>query len=315
MKKNYPDFFIVGAAKAGTTSLYHYLEQHPQVYMSPIKEPNYFSSDTQLDALRPSAKKRLKALKVDEFLKSDMSHKIHRAYLTDEEQYRSLFRLAGHDKITGEASPAYLFSKVAANAIYQFNPKAKIIIILRNPVERAFSHYLMDRKLAFTSKSFTAALEEDRLHQPKSWGSTSLYLELGLYYEQVKRYFDLFPRSQILIVLSEELRKQPQETLRKLYQFLEINDRFLPSLNEQHNSAVVPRNGLIFKLLTLNTIRVKIRRYLKNGAFKNWLRKIAYTPPEDKRPDEKTIQELKNFYHDDILHLSQLTEKDLSTWL
>lgn len=314
MNKINPDFFIVGAAKAGTTSLYNYLEQHPQVYMSPIKEPNHFSSDTILDALRPAAKKRLQALRIDEFLKTDMSQKIHRAYITDEEQYKSLFRLAGPELKTGEASPAYLYSKVAAAAIHKYNPKAKVIIILRNPVQRAFSHYLMDRKLAFTTKTFEEALEEDKAHQPKSWGSTSLYLELGLYYEQVKRYFDVFPHEQILVVLSEELRKQPEQTIRKLYNFLEIDDQFLPSLSEKHNAAVVPRNAIIFKLLTFNTLRVKIRRYLKNGPLKSWLRKMAYTPPDINSPDKKTIQKLQLFYHDDILKLSQLTGKDLSSW-
>lgn len=314
MTKIVPDFFIVGAAKAGTTSLYHYLEQHPQIYMSPIKEPNHFSSDTLLEALRPSAIKRLQALHIPEFLKSDMSHKIHRAYITDRAEYLQLFRFADPKKKTGEASPAYLYSKVAAAAIYAYNPKAKIIIILRDPVQRAFSHYLMDRKLAFTTSTFEEALEEDKAHQPKSWGSTSLYLELGAYYEQVKRYYSIFPPEQIFLILSTELRQQTSKTIKNLYRFLEVDENFTPSTSEQHNAAVVPRNALVFKLLRFSTLRVKIRRMLKNGKIKNWLRKIAFTPPESTRPDEKTILKLRDFYREDINKLSQLTGKDLSSW-
>lgn len=310
-----PDFFIVGAAKAGTTSLYHYLEQHPEVYMSPVKEPNHFSTDTDLNCLRPEAKKRIKALDIDSFLKSDMSNKIHRAYILDREKYLSLFRLAGQEMKTGEASPAYLYSRVAAKAIYEFNASAKIIIILRNPVERAFSHYLMDRKLAFTEKPFDEALADDQAFQPKSWGATSLYLELGEYYEQVKRYYDIFPVENILVLLSEELRKNSIDTIAKLYSFIGVDSSFMPDVSETHNKAVVPRNAFMHRLLTFSGLRVFIRRRLSEGALKKILRNVIFNPPKDNRPTPETTEKLKAHFRNDIIKLSQLTEKDLTHWL
>lgn len=314
-EKKHPDFFIVGAAKAGTTSLYHYLEQHPQIYMSPVKEPNHFSTDTDIGQLRPTALKRLKALKIDEFLKGDMSNKIHRAYITDRNQYASLFRLAPANKKTGEASPAYLYSKKAARAIFDYNPDAKIIIILRNPVQRAFSHYLMDRKLAFTNKSFEDALQEDRSHTSRSWGSTSLYLDLGEYYEQVKRYTDLFSKENILIMLSEELRQHPEETISALYRFTGVDDSFKPDLSQAHNKAAVPRNALMHQLLSFSGLRVMIRRNLKNGFIKNGLRRIMFGAPKENKPSAEMTEQLKKYFHQDILKLSELTGKDLTQWL
>lgn len=315
MKTIRPNFFVVGAAKAGTTSLYHYLEQHPQVYMSPVKEPNHFSYDTDLEKLRPSARKRLKALNIEGFLQGDMSNKIHRAYITDRQQYISLFRFAPADKIVGEASPAYLYSKVAAGAIHQFNPEAKIVIILRNPVERAYSHYLMDRKLAFTDKSFEEALTDDHRFTPRSWGATSLYLDLGEYYQQVKRYYDIFPAENILVLLSEELRKNTAETISKLYQFLGIDPSFRPNLSETHNKAVVPRNALMHRLLTFSGLRVFIRRKINNGTFKNILRKAIFNPPKESRPSPTITEKLKLHFRNDIQQLSKLIEKDLTHWL
>lgn len=315
MKNIRPNFFIVGAAKAGTTSLYHYLEQHPQVYMSPVKEPNHFSFDTNLDKLRPSAKKRLNALNIEAFLKGDMSNKIHRAYITDRQQYLSLFRFAEPDKIVGEASPAYLFSKVAAEAIYQFNPDAKIIIILRNPAERAYSHYLMDRKLAFTDKPFEEALSDDNNFLPRSWGATSLYLDLGEYYEQVKRYYDVFPAENILVLLSEELRNNSAETIKKLYQFIGINSSFKPNLSETHNKAVVPRNAIMHRLLGFSELRILIRRRINNGVIKNILRKLVFNPPKENRPTPEMTDKLKKHFRADIQQLSKLIEKDLTHWL
>ncbi|MBP6414624.1 MAG: sulfotransferase, partial [Bacteroidia bacterium] len=133
IETNKPDFFIVGAAKSGTTSLYHYLNQHPEIYLSPIKEPNFFSSDIKIENLRQSVKNRIKAENIDQFFNDGMKRTIHRAFIRDEHQYLQLFAPAAPGQLKGEASPSYLYSEVAAKSIFAFNEKAKIIIILREP--------------------------------------------------------------------------------------------------------------------------------------------------------------------------------------
>lgn len=310
-----PGFFIVGAAKSGTTALYNYFEQHPEVYMSPIKEPNHFASDINIALLRPSALIRLKALHIDNFLRGNMKNKIHRAYITDRSQYLSLFRFVTNEKQTGEASPAYLYSKTAAKAIYEYNSNAKIIIILRDPAERAFSHYLMDRKLAFTDKSFEDALEEDNQFTPRTWGATSLYLDLGEYYEQVKRYYDVFPKENIMVLLNEELQQNPLETISQLYRFIGVDPDFKPDLTDEYNKAVVPRNAVMHRLLKFNVLRVFIRRNLNDGNIKNTIHRLLFDLPKQNKPSTETIQKLKKHFRNDIQKLSALLKKDLTHWL
>src|SRR5438045_1184872 len=170
MKHKLPNFFIVGAPKAGTTSLYHYLKNHPEVFMSPIKEPNYFS--------------------YEETVKQNLYHK-EKGVGTFEE-YAELFVSAnGHHKAVGEASVSYLFYSSVPEKIKELIPDAKIIMSLRNPVERGTSHYFMEHKLGYVSESL-----DDIVFRKSKHKHAHLYyqqfVELGLYYQQVKRYIDIF---------------------------------------------------------------------------------------------------------------------------
>ena len=314
MSNAQPNFFIVGAAKSGTTSLYAYLNQHPEVYMSPIKEPNYFASDIDQGAIREEVKARIKMLNVDEYIKGDMNKTMHRAFITSFDQYLALFRFAKNEKAIGEASASYLFSKTAATNIFQYNSNAKIIVVLRQPVERAYSHYLMDQRMALTNHSFEDALSEEKKHPVRNWGATSLYLELGLYSEQVKRYVDLFPPQQILIILNEDLRQSTEAIMKKVYTFLNVNPNFKLSVAQDFNTAAVPRNPIVRKLITVNTFRVKIRRALKHSFLKGIIKNLLFTKPEKGEMLSETKKQLQNFYDEDIKLLEQLIDKDLSSW-
>ena len=149
-----PNFFIVGAPKAGTTSLYAYLSMHPEVFMpSTIKEPDYFSH---------------KAI-----LAQNLYY--NTTHVTNLEEYLDLFSLANGEKAIGEASVSYLYYQEAARNLYDFNPEARIIIILREPVERAFSHYLMDARLGLIKATFDDIVFEKLSGQPYA----------DMYYQQV----------------------------------------------------------------------------------------------------------------------------------
>ena len=125
-----PNFLIIGAMKSGTTSLYHYLKQHPQIYMSSIKEPNFFALEgSNLDFNGAEGKEQIQRL-------------IKRESIINIEEYRALFRRAAHETAIGEASPMYLYSPEAPYRIRYYVPEAKLITILRNPVERAYSAFL-----------------------------------------------------------------------------------------------------------------------------------------------------------------------------
>lgn len=315
IETNQPNFFIVGAAKSGTTTLFHYLNQHPEIYMAPIKEPNFFSTDINLENLRQSVKNRIKAENIDQFFKNGMTRTIHRAYIRDLHQYLQMFAPAGPGQIKGEASPSYLYSEVAAKAIFEFNQKAKIIIILREPSSRAYSHYKMDLKLGFTQDSFREALEKDKIADPKGWGSSSLYLELGQYYLQVKRYLDVFPKENVLVLLQKDLYNNKEETIKTLFQFLHVKDDFIPNEPEFKNESVVPSNKLTSLLLKSDFIRIKARNLLEHTKLKKNILKILYKKSEINKKDEEVLQEIKIQLKDDVFQLSKLINRDLSEWL
>lgn len=315
MNPRKPDFLIVGAAKAGTTALYALLTQHPQVYMSPIKEPNYFSKDINLDLLRPQAKERLKAENLEAYFSGGMKRILHRAYLREETQYLQLFAAAAPDQQAGEASASYLYSQVAAEEIKKFNPQAKIIILLREPAARAYSHYLMDRKLGFVSDDFTTALRNDAAFTPKGWGANSLYRELGHYYEQVQRYLITFPASQICILLQEDLMNEQQQTLRKIYRFIRVAENFMARDSGFRNESAVPSGKIAALLLRSGTVRVKLRNLLERSPLKKLVLQLLYRKPELTERDRQTLQALRKEYKTEMEQLAALIDRDLHTWL
>src|SRR5580765_4773440 len=143
MAEKLPNFFIVGAAKSGTTSLYEYMKMHPEVYMAPIKETHHFSTDIDNTQFRPNYARSLNK-DLTSFLEGDMSDGIFHAFVKDWNQYVKLFGKVNSEKAIGEVTNSYLYSHEAAQNILSRFPNAKVIMILRNPIDRAFSHYLMD---------------------------------------------------------------------------------------------------------------------------------------------------------------------------
>lgn len=310
-----PNLFIVGAAKCGTTALYHYLSQHPDIFLSPIKEPNHFATDISLEDLRPEIKKRIQLLDVQKYLQGDMKTPMHRAFITDPGQYRNLFRFAKNQKVIGEASASYLYSKTAATEIHKYNPDARIIILLRDPVDRAFSHYQMDLRMALTSATFEEALEKDERQPIRNWGSASLYLDLGFYAEQVRRYLTHFPRNQILFLLSDELRQQPQATLDKVCDFLGI-ERFPFRIGQESNVSSLPRNRMVRMLIRIDYLRVKVRRAIRSRAIKSIVKTLLFKKKDKaEKMHEETERRLRRLFANDISALSELTGKDLSVWM
>jgi hypothetical protein len=180
-RRRWPNLFIVGAVKAGTTSLYRYLNQHPDIYMSPTKEPDYFTQD---DA--------------------------------DTDAYLRLFEGASEEKILGEATPWYLSRPGTAERIKRACPDAKVIIMLREPVSRAYSHYLMDVRNDMQTSDVWEAVQKD--YRVPEHG----YVKLGLYCQQVARYIDVFG-DHVLVVFFEELVRDPRGTLEGVLDFLGVD--------------------------------------------------------------------------------------------
>ena len=186
-----PNFFIVGAPKAGTTSLYAYLDQHPEVYMSPLKEPNYFAFELRAENFSKEDQPRIarEAAALRDYLDGDMRDKRFGGLVSDWLDYGKLFRNASTETAIGEASPMYLWSGSAAHNIARRLPHAKIIISLRNPVDRAYSQYLQMTSIGMIRRSFRQQIQASMMDERRCFGPSWPLLEFGQYHAQVLEIF------------------------------------------------------------------------------------------------------------------------------
>jgi len=296
-----PNFLIIGAGKSGTTSLYHYLKQHPEVYMSPVKEPKFFAMEGKtLDFRGPN----------------DEAH-MNRKSITDIDTYRTLFRGVTEEKAIGEASPLYLYSQEAPGRIKHYIPHARLIAILRNPVERAFSSYLhCIRDRGEPLEDFAKALQDEETRIANGWGPIWHYKNAGFYSAQLERYFDTFRREQIEIFLYEDLKDDPVGVLQSIFRFLRVDDTRLPDISLKHNISGVPRSRVVHALLNKpnpikSAFRPLIPAKLRNRLNHNLTGRNLVKPqlsPEVRR-------QLIEAYSEDILKVQEIIHRDLSRWL
>lgn len=308
MKK--PNLFIVGASKSGTTALYRFLNQHPDIFMSRLKEPRFFCKDLHQE-FDNFHKKNKRFFKKFDFYPC-------RA----EKEYLSFFKDWKDEKIAGEASPAYFYSKVAAREIHKFNPDAKIIILLRNPVDWLYSFHLQAiRSGSEPVKNFEKALslEEERkkgkhlakfslLTQP----STFFYFERAKFTEQVKRYLDVFNKKQIKIIIFDDFKKDNAKVYREVLKFLGVYQNFVPEFKLVHVSRKVqfPRLRILWRSLLFTRMRYFPLSKLNKLIDRKFLRgKERPLPPMDPQLQEELMKKFKS----EVERLSKITGRDLVT--
>lgn len=287
------NLFIVGAAKSGTTALYNYLNKHPDIFMSPVKEPHFFAD------VKSSRSDKYKEVKEGEIY--------HSRIIKDGKKYHNLFKEGENYSYRGEASPSYLWDSNSAARIYQYNPNAKIIAILRDPIERAFSHFQMAFSLGRESKSdFFSAIKEDSLNPNGIWGKDPLYVELGFYHKHLKRYSTLFPKKNIKIIKSDYLRNNTRECLEELLNFLglskiDIGEKEITNTNK----AKTVRFKWIRRLR--NSVIHDITSLLIGEKLLSKMNKFFYKKSQDSgmKLDSKSISFLQNVYGDDLRKLKE----------
>lgn len=275
----YPDFFIVGAQRSGTTWLYEALRAHPQVYMSAHKETHYFSQDrVRLDA--------------DLVVRS-------------ESDYLALFARASAAQLCGEASPSYLWHPEAAERIYAQQPNAKIIALLRNPIDRAFSQYRMDLADGLAPVTFYDAIQRAYQRSPKVYGTGELYVELGLYAEQVTRYVERFSRAHVLFIRFADLAADARGVLKHVAAFLEIEAAgFTEDAARAHNQAVTPRNVVVQKTMQFRTARQWYRAVVPS-KLRRTARDRLFVRGMSAQPEPEAIEFLRPFYLKDARSMQE----------
>jgi hypothetical protein len=271
-----PNFLVIGAAKGGTTSLYHYLRQHPDIYMSPMKEPNYFTDEDQLFGKR-SVRSRT--------------------------EYERLFDGVKDEHAIGEATPRYLNAIGGVARIHADLPGVRLIATLRQPADRGYSAYLM----RFTdSREWTSA--EDVL-RPGNYQFDS-----GIYYPKLRRYFDTFPREQIKVILFDDLIARPQETVQSLCVFLGVDPDFAVDTTIRFNPTFSPRFVRLTRLFNATaTLVAKHAPWASGTGLGTPLRRLLLRKPDPMPPLLR--RRLTDEYRDDIIATGKLIGRDLSHWL
>ena len=313
-ERKLPNFFIVGAPKAGTTSLYHYLDQHPQIYMSPVKETFYFAEEMrpQHCAVELQQQTIRQVEETQAYLRGPMLKKRFAGIVEDWDDYCRLFAGVREETAIGEATPMYLWSKTAPQRIAERVPEAKIVMILRDPADRAFSQYVQTVKggeyRATLRQQFAAslaALESDEISYAHP------FLEYGLYAEQLERYRQAFPTQQIGIWLYEDIRGP--NFLREVYEFLGVDGGFVADTTQRHLEQRVPRvqglNRLMRKWYSSglrHRIPARVRKLLGAAVFH---------PRSSVKMTSEERRMLIEFYREDVLRLQAMIGKDLSAWL
>ncbi|TCJ15462.1 sulfotransferase [Rubrobacter taiwanensis] len=300
-----PNFLVIGAAKCGTTSLYHYLNQHPEIYMSPRKHTRFFAFEVEEPGFRgPGPRKPAVPYAI-----------------TDTGAYHALFGGATNETAVGEASHSYLYQARAARRIKEYAPDMKLIAILRNPADRAYSHYRqMIRDGREPIPDFSRALEAEGERIRENWWPDFHYVQIGLYHAQLKRYFDLFERDQIRVYLYEELNSDPSGVLQDTFRFLGVDDTFVPEATVRYNASGVPKSRSLHLLLQeLRRLRPVVERHLSRTWYQQLLRLGSALHNRNlTRPGlapEMRRRVIDVYFREDILNLQELLRRDLSAWL
>ncbi|NND94109.1 MAG: sulfotransferase [Flavobacteriales bacterium] len=307
------DFFVIGVVKGGTTSLYDYLNQHPELYLPPIKEINHFArTDIDESKFLPEYATDV-SIDLERYFKNGMPEMVHIAHINDPNDYKKLYSPAQAGQKTGDISNSYMICPSAASAIHAHNPSAKIIVILRNPINRAWSQYLMNLRESKTeTKDFIEELENDSRAVNQGWGVNHQYLELGNYSKQLKLYYDLFSAEQILPIIFEEYVKQPTIALRKICQFIGVSPEFEFDTSGKKNAASLPRNKTLNSLL-VKSGAIKLAKDLVPRKLRQNLSGVLYSSKNLPSLATEEISYLRGYYLSEINGLCSLINRDLTS--
>src|SRR5581483_1430265 len=232
--------------------------------------------------------------------------------------YRALFDGVAGETAIGEASPLYLYHPDAPPRIARYVPNAKLIAVLRDPAERAYSAFLyMRRDGREPIADFAGALAAEPARIRASWEWMWHYRAVGFYHRQLRRYFDLFPAEQIRVWLYEDLRANAAAVVRDVFRFLGVDDAFTPDTSLAHNRSGVPRSERAIRLLNRpNPLRSALRALLPSDARRRIrirLQDLLLAKPPSLDPVVR--RDLVASYREDVLALGRLIGRDLSHWL
>jgi hypothetical protein len=296
-----PNFLVIGAAKSGTTALYNYLNEHPDVYMSPVKETNFFVLEGRsVDFQGPGDHEYVNIPSVNTL-----------------PAYQQQFSGVRNEIAIGEVSPHYLSVPRAPARIQHYLPGVRLIAILRNPIERAFSSYVMflrDGREPCRNFLEAAAKEDARMASNWEWGWR--YTKAGFYAAQIERYQRFFSASQLRIYLYDDLKADPGRLMADIFSFLGVDPSFVPNMAKRYNISGVPRRRWLHNVLMRpSPLSRAVMPFIPTAARKALSARLHRANMQRVQMDQGTREYLRSLYRSDILRLQTLIGRDLSAWL
>ena len=300
-----PNFIVFGAARSGTEALCDFLDQHPDVFVAPSKEPNFFIAEGRgtIPYHGPGDRETLQAL--------DM-------WVTTRERYEALFAAADGAVAIGEGSSWYLYDEHAAGRIHDQIPDVRLIAILRNPVERAYVAFTtLLREGRETTSDFTRALALEDGRVRAGWGPMWHYRRMGFYHLQLSRYLSIFGSEHMRVVLKEDFSLRPNEIVRDLYAFLGVDHRFRPHASARLNVSMVPAHARYHRLMVGQSALKTVGKALLPAGVRE---RVRQTLPQSRmvKPEPMPAEgraALIDAFRADVLALQRLLHRDLGRWL
>lgn len=294
MTRQHPDFFVIGAYRSGTTSLYRSLGAHPDVFVPIVKEPNFYAVDGN-----PDASVELRARSV-----------------VDRTAYEALYGGASEHERTGDLSPEYLRNPAVAGRLHRDYPDAPLVAILRNPIDRAWSDFLMHRRDGTErAESFGQALDEQDTRRAGADRMAPHYIDSGMYSEQIRRFLRFFPVEQLMIRLYDDLVADREQLLRDIFGHIGVDPSFTVSGDDSVNASGVPTNRVATAALR---VKAAVSPHLGRGVVERvrptwdrYLRRNLVKPELADADRERLVQ----IYRDDIVALADVIDRDLTGWL
>jgi hypothetical protein len=284
----------VGAPKAGTTSVDRLLRNHPDVFLSPIKEPCHFCPDVREQLVQKWASR--KPLDLEAYLASSQREVVHMHPVSRAEDYARLFSGAGGLPVVGECSTFYLSSGVAAAEIHAYNPDARIVVMVRKPIDRIRSHYAMDRSLGLATRPLLSLVKEElALGDQANWGNCRYYIGASRYQQQIEAFNRFFPRERVCVLSFESLVAEPDRTLRRLFDFLGLDAPAEPLALPRENASRAARfpwlhSGLRqFKPIIAGLLKDTSSSRIGTMAKSVYYREKATIVPEDDLAELATL--------------------------
>jgi hypothetical protein len=299
-----PSFIVAGTVRGATTSLHYYLEQHPSIGMSAFKEPNFFLFDA---SAQPYVNDRSIVTKS----------------VAKRDDYEGLFAGVSSKPAIGEASPLYLYTRETPVRIAEVVPAAKIVAVLREPISRAWSHFLHLYRGSgdVAVENFRAAIEPELakagVYEPYAAGHH--YLRIGRYAEQIERYHAAFGADRVLALDYDDVQRDLAEVLREVCSFLSVDADFPFDVHTVYNRSGVVRNPVFGRV---QMVASRIQPYAKRALPRTVVRRVGRARA---RFEQRTFQQatplpadlkaqLRDWYADDLRRLSGLLDRDLTHW-